>query len=81
MEEMEHIREMFIDESLDLLQEMESALNQLKAAPENAEMLNLVFRAAHTIKGSAGLFGDDGYDAIVSFTHTVENVLAQVRSG
>lgn len=78
MEEMEHAQEMFVDESLDLLQEMESALNQLKAAPENSEMINLVFRAAHTIKGSAGLFG---YDGIVTFTHTVENVLEQVRAG
>lgn len=78
MEEMEHAQEMFVDESLDLLQEMESALNQLKAAPENSEMINLVFRAAHTIKGSAGLFG---YEGIVTFTHTVENVLEQVRAG
>ncbi|PSU47525.1 chemotaxis protein CheA [Photobacterium frigidiphilum] len=78
MDEMEQAKEMFVDESLDLLQEMESALNQLKAAPENGEMINLVFRAAHTIKGSAGLFGFDG---IVAFTHTVENVLEQVRAG
>lgn len=78
MEEMEQAQEMFVDESLDLLQEMESALNQLKEAPENGEMINLVFRAAHTIKGSAGLFGFDG---IVTFTHTVENVLEQVRAG
>ncbi|MCW8327470.1 chemotaxis protein CheA [Photobacterium sp. SDRW27] len=77
MEEMEHAQAMFVDESLDLLQEMESALNQLKAAPDNSEMINLVFRAAHTIKGSAGLFGFDG---IVAFTHTVENVLEQVRA-
>ncbi|GAB3526558.1 chemotaxis protein CheA [Photobacterium alginatilyticum] len=78
MEEMEHAQEMFVDESLDLLQEMESALNKLKAAPENIEMINLVFRAAHTIKGAAGLFG---YDGIVAFTHTVENVLEKVRAG
>ncbi|MGF1756831.1 chemotaxis protein CheA [Photobacterium sagamiensis] len=78
MDEMEQAKEMFVDESLDLLQEMESALNQLKAAPENGELINLVFRAAHTIKGSAGLFGFDG---IVAFTHTVENVLEQVRAG
>lgn len=78
MEEMEHAQEMFVDESLDLLQEMESALNKLKAAPENIEMINLVFRAAHTIKGAAGLFG---YDNIVAFTHTVENVLEKVRAG
>ena len=78
MEEMEHAQAMFVDESLDLLQEMESALNQLKAEPDNGEMINLVFRAAHTIKGSAGLFG---FDEIVAFTHTVENVLEQVRAG
>jgi DNA mismatch repair protein MutS len=65
-------QETFINESLDLLQEMETSLNLLLDQPDDEELINSVFRAAHTIKGSAGLFG---FDAIVAFTHKVENVL------
>ncbi|WP_210397254.1 chemotaxis protein CheA [Motiliproteus sediminis] len=75
---MEQAQETFVNESLDLLQDMESSLNQLVDDPANDELINSVFRAAHTIKGSAGLFGQD---AIVAFTHKVENVLDRVRDG
>ncbi len=75
---MEQAQETFITESLDLLQEMESSLNQLASDPADDELINSVFRAAHTIKGSAGLFGFDG---IVAFTHKVENMLDRVRDG
>ncbi len=75
---MEQARETFINESLDMLQEMEESLNQLADMPEDEDLINSVFRAAHTIKGSAGLFG---LDSIVSFTHKVENVLDNVRAG
>ncbi len=71
-------QETFINESLDLLQEMESSLNLLSDQPDDEELINSVFRAAHTIKGSAGLFG---FDDIVTFTHKTENVLDQVRAG
>ena len=71
-------QETFINESLDLLQEMETSLNLLSDQPDDEELINSVFRAAHTIKGSAGLFG---FDAIVAFTHKVENVLDEVRAG
>lgn len=75
---MEQAQETFVSESLDLLQDMETSLNELVADPTNEELINSVFRAAHTIKGSAGLFGQDD---IVAFTHRVENVLDRVRSG
>ena len=75
---MAQAQETFVNESLDLLQGMEISLNQLADQPDDVELINSVFRAAHTIKGSAGLFG---LDDIVSFTHKVENVLDQVRAG
>lgn len=75
---MEQALETFVSESLELLQDMEEGLNQLESTPEDAEIINSVFRAAHTIKGSAGLFG---LDDIVNFTHRVENVLDRVRDG
>lgn len=67
----------FFAESRGLLQDMEEALLRLESAPDDAEAVNAVFRAAHTIKGAAGLFG---LDAIVAFTHKAENVLEQVRN-
>jgi len=67
----------FFAESRGLLQDMEEALLRLETAPDDAEAVNAVFRAAHTIKGAAGLFG---LDAVVAFTHKAENVLEQVRN-
>jgi two-component system chemotaxis sensor kinase CheA len=68
----------FIAEATDLLREMESALLECSGEAANAEQINLIFRSAHTIKGSAGLFG---LDSIVSFVHVVETALDQVRLG
>ncbi|MBI2725520.1 MAG: chemotaxis protein CheA [Polaromonas sp.] len=68
----------FIAESRELLEDMESSLLSLEAADEKTELINSIFRAAHTIKGSSGLFS---LDHVVAFTHVVENVLDRVRSG
>ena len=69
--------EIFITESNELLDDMEEALLALERSPNDADLINRVFRAAHTIKGSAGLFG---FDDIVSFTHVAENLLDDVRN-
>ncbi len=68
----------FIVEARELLEAMEEAL--LAVAPDavDPETINALFRAAHTIKGSAGLFR---LDHIVSFAHVVESVLDRVRDG
>jgi two-component system chemotaxis sensor kinase CheA len=68
----------FVAEAGDLLREMESALLDCSRGAADAEKINLIFRSAHTIKGSAGLFG---LDPIVSFVHVVETALDQVRLG
>src|ERR1700741_568704 len=68
----------FVAEAADLLREMEAALLECSAGAADAEKINLIFRSAHTIKGSAGLFG---LDPIVSFVHVVEPALDQVRLG
>ena len=67
----------FIAESRELLQDMEDALLRIEQSPEDEELINAIFRAAHTIKGSAGLFG---LDYIVAFTHVAESVLDRVRN-
>lgn len=66
----------FIAESRDLLREMEADLLACEHGDASAEIINAIFRAAHTIKGSSGLFG---LDAIVEFTHVVEGVLDRIR--
>ncbi len=71
--------ETYYTESRELLEGMELDLLELEAGnhQELNERLNAIFRAAHTVKGSAGIFN---LDAIVHFTHKVENVLDQLRS-
>lgn len=66
----------FIQECTELLQTMEEDLLKLEDDRHNAELINAIFRAAHTIKGSSGLFG---LDHVVRFTHVVENLLDEVR--
>ncbi len=68
----------FIVESRELLQEMEDALLNIEASDDKGEAVNAIFRAAHTIKGSSGLFG---LDHIVAFTHVVESLLDEARDG
>lgn len=75
---MDQALQTFIAEANELLQEMESCLLQLEHNPTDANTVGAIFRAAHTIKGSAGLFG---LDLIVSFTHVVEDVLDRLRAG
>ncbi|WPN98354.1 chemotaxis protein CheA [Pseudomonas sp. MUP55] len=68
----------FIVEARELLQAMEQSLLQLENEPGDQDAIGAIFRAAHTIKGSAGLFG---LSPIVSFTHIVEDVLDRIRDG
>lgn len=68
----------FIAESRELLASMEDCLMLLEQQPDDADAINATFRAIHTIKGSAGLFG---LDDIVRFAHVVENVLDRARNG
>lgn len=68
----------FIVESRELLLHMEDSLLACERGIQDKDSINAIFRAAHTIKGSAGLFG---LGNIVGFTHIVESVLDRVRSG
>jgi two-component system chemotaxis sensor kinase CheA len=68
----------FVNEAGELLAEMEAGLLRLADPAACEEVVNAIFRAAHTIKGTAGLFA---LDYIVLFTHAVESVLEEVRNG
>ena len=68
----------FIAEAHELLQEMEEILLHLENGPHDADTIDALFRAAHTIKGSAGMFN---LDPIVNFAHIVEDLLDHMRDG
>lgn len=68
----------FFSEAEELLIGMEAALLRMDEGDQDLETINEIFRAAHTIKGSAGMFG---LVDIVGFTHVVENVLDLARDG
>lgn len=76
--ELDSARGILVQESRELLSAMEAGLLDIENHGMSGDAINAVFRAAHTIKGSAGLFG---LENIVSFTHVMENVLDRVRSG
>lgn len=71
-------RDALVQEARELLVAMEAALLQIESDGPSKDSINAIFRAAHTIKGSAGLFA---FDSIVSFTHVLESVLDKVRNG
>jgi len=70
-------RQTFLQESADHIASMETGLLELRSAPADIELLDNIFRAAHSIKGGAGSFGMTN---LVRFTHSLENLLDRLRS-
>ncbi len=75
---MDAIQQAYVVESRELLQMMEDNLLQMEDNGGDSETINSIFRAAHTIKGGAGVIE---CKFIVEFTHVLENVLDEMRSG
>ncbi len=76
--DMQQFHSVFFEESQEHLAEMEQMLLQVDLASPDAEQLNSIFRAAHSIKGGSGIFG---FDALGSVTHVMENLLDKLRQG
>ncbi len=70
--------QVFFEESFEGLDIMESNLLALNIAEVDSETINTIFRAAHSIKGGAGTFG---FMQISGFTHVLETLLDEIRSG
>jgi two-component system chemotaxis sensor kinase CheA len=70
--------DIFITEARELLESLEEGLLALEGDPDDAETINAIFRSAHTLKGSSGLFG---LNHLVGFAHVVETLLGHVREG
>jgi len=68
----------YLEEARELLAELETSLLELEETPQDVELIDRVFRAMHTIKGSGAMFG---FDDIAAFTHEVETVFDLVRTG
>lgn len=75
---LDQAKQTFVIEARELLRSMEEALLYLETASEDKDTVDALFRAVHTIKGSAGVFG---FEPIVAFTHIVEGVLGGMRNG
>ncbi|MCA1950627.1 MAG: chemotaxis protein CheA [Treponema sp.] len=71
-------KDAFKEEASELLSNLEDQLLALEMDPGNQEIISAIFRAMHTIKGSAAMFG---FDEISRFTHQVENAFDKLRNG
>ena len=76
--DMSQFYQVFFEESQEHLDSMESLLLGLDIEDPDAEQLNAIFRAAHSIKGSAGTFG---FTDLAEVTHVLENLLDRIRKG
>ena len=78
MSELDDFKATYFDECSELLTEMEEQFAAIEEGERDADRLNAVFRAIHSIKGGAGAFG---FSALVGFAHAYETLLDYVRDG
>ena len=76
-EMIEQLRGVFFEEAEDGLAIMETGLLQLDEGVRDPELINSIFRAAHSIKGGSGTFG---FSELIDFTHHIETLLDRMRS-
>ncbi len=76
--DLQQFHQIFFEESAENLEVMERGLLNLDVGAVDAEHINTIFRAAHSIKGGSGTFG---FTAAASFTHVMETLLDEVRAG
>ena len=74
----ENIKNTFIAEATDLIAGMETSVLNLESNAEDLESINIVFRAMHSLKGTAALFGFDNMSGI---THHLESIYEKIRDG
>ena len=76
--DMNQYLDIFIEESREHLQHMNDSLLQLEENPKQKDLLDEIFRVAHTIKGMSGTMG---FTNIATLTHEMENLLDALRDG
>ena len=78
MEDIQEILEDFLIEAFELIEQIDQDLVELENNPEDLELLNSIFRVAHTIKGSSSFLN---FDILTKLTHHMEDVLNKARHG
>lgn len=78
MDEMQEIIEDFLIESFELIDQLDQDLVELETRPQDLDLLNRIFRVAHTIKGSSSFLG---FETLTYLTHNMEDVLNKARKG
>ncbi len=76
--DMAQFHQVFFEESFEGIEIMETGLMDLEPGEADSEVINSVFRAAHSIKGGSGTFG---FMEVASFTHVMETLLDEMRDG
>lgn len=78
MEDIQEILEDFLIEAFELIEQIDQNLVELETKPDDLELLNSIFRVAHTIKGSSSFLN---FDILTGLTHHMEDVLNKARRG
>lgn len=78
MDDMQEILEDFLVEAFELIEQIDHDLVELESNPEDLELLNRIFRVAHTVKGSSSFLN---FDILTELTHHMEDVLNKARHG
>jgi two-component system chemotaxis sensor kinase CheA len=78
MDDIQEILEDFLVEAFELVEQLDQDLVELDSRPEDLELLNSIFRVAHTIKGSSSFLS---FDVLTKLTHHMEDVLNKARKG
>src|SRR5690606_17198561 len=76
MSKIDELKNTFFDECSELLQDIENGLIEMREGRGTEDTVHAVFRAAHSVKGGAGIFG---FERLVGFAHVFESVLDDVR--
>ncbi|HMM26230.1 MAG TPA: Hpt domain-containing protein, partial [Pseudoxanthomonas mexicana] len=76
--DMQRFHATFFEESREGLEAMEAGLLSLEQGSRDGDLINSIFRAAHSIKGGSATFG---FDAIAGLTHVLETLLDELRAG
>ena len=76
MDEMQEIMEDFLIEAFEMIEQLDQDLVELESNPDDLELLNKIFRVAHTIKGSGSFLN---LDILTKLTHHMEDVLNKAR--
>lgn len=78
MASLEQLKHTFFDECAEGMQQIEQGLSDMREGLGSDDTINAVFRAVHSVKGGAGIFG---FEALVGFAHVFETTLDAIRRG